>query len=241
MMVTLVLFPGMDGSGTLFEPLIGALGGEFAVKVVTYPPDKPLGYAEIESIASAALPSEGSLVLLGESFSGPIAISLAAAYPERVKGLILCSTFVGNPRPVFSAFKFLAGAIPIGFAPMSVISHFLLGSFSTPGLRRDLRRALTPLSPAAFRTRLLAVLSVDVTAQLAAVKAPVLYLRASQDRVVPEAAASRVLQAYPSAKLVSLKAPHCLLQTVPIEAAQAIATFVRKVGSAPEIDMHIKP
>lgn len=41
-MVTLVMLPGMDGSGKLFEPLIGALGNEFTLLVVTYPPDRPL-------------------------------------------------------------------------------------------------------------------------------------------------------------------------------------------------------
>lgn len=226
-MITLVLLPGMDGTGTLFEPFINALEDEFGIAVVTYPPDQPLGYAELEPIAAAALPDEGPLVLLGESFSGPIAIALAADFPSRVRGLILCCTFIENPRPIFSTFKLLAGTVPVRFAPLSVISHFLLGSFATPGLRLALKRALAPLSPAALRARLESVLSVDASPQLAAVRCPVLDLRASRDRVVPPAASRLVSRVCPAAERVFLDAPHSLLQALPSQAAATVAAFIR--------------
>ena len=41
---TLVLLPGMDGTGTLFEPLLQALGQHWPVQVLHYPGDQPLGY-----------------------------------------------------------------------------------------------------------------------------------------------------------------------------------------------------
>lgn len=86
--VTLVLLPGMDGTGMLFEPFIAALGDAFPITVVTYPPTADSQtYADSLNLAALALPPKGLLVLLGESFSGPIAISLAAANPKRVVGL----------------------------------------------------------------------------------------------------------------------------------------------------------
>ena len=90
--LTLILLPGMDGSGQLFAPLVTALGDGFNVKVVRYPVDLPLGYDGLEQIARAAIPPAGPVVLLGESFSGPIAVSLAASLGERLAGLILCCT-----------------------------------------------------------------------------------------------------------------------------------------------------
>jgi hypothetical protein len=42
-MITLVLLPGMDGSGLLFADFISALGPEFRTQVVTYPDDPSLG------------------------------------------------------------------------------------------------------------------------------------------------------------------------------------------------------
>lgn len=77
--VSLILLPGMDGTGQLFEPFISALAGEFEVKVVTYPASQPLGYTELEAVARKAIPKEGPYVILGESFSGPIAVSLGAS------------------------------------------------------------------------------------------------------------------------------------------------------------------
>ena len=196
-MTTLVLLPGMDGSGKLFEPFIAALNGAFNIQVVSYPPNEPLTYSQLESAARSAIPDEGPLILLGESFSGPIAISLAATYGSRVKGLILCCTFIKNPRPSFSAFKFIAGIFPTSLIPSSVIGHLLLGRFDTLSLRLIIQEALEPLSSSTLRARLLAVLTVDVSSKLATVKTPVLYLQDTRDRVVPCAAGSLALKYCP--------------------------------------------
>ena len=187
----------MDGSGKLFEPFIAALNGAFNIQVVSYPPNEPLTYSQLESVARSAIPDEGPLILLGESFSGPIAISLAATYGSRVKGLILCCTFIKNPRPSFSAFKFIAGIFPASLIPSSVIGHLLLGRFDTLSLRLIIQEALEPLSSSTLRARLLAVLTVDVSSKLATVKTPLLYLQDTRDRVVPCAAGSLALKYCP--------------------------------------------
>ena len=177
-MVTLLLLPGMDGTDELFGAFVAALGGEFQVKVVRYPNSEPLGYAELESFARAAIPAEGSYVILGESFSGPIAVSLCAGAPDRLKGLVLCCSFVSNPRAAFSGLRSLVGFLPVALAPVGVLSHMVLGRFSTGALRSAVAHAVAQVSPSALRARLRAVLSVDVSAKLASATVPVLYLRA---------------------------------------------------------------
>jgi hypothetical protein len=52
MMVTLILLPGLDGTGTLFDAFVAALGTEFNVKVVSYPTTEPLDYSELEAAHS---------------------------------------------------------------------------------------------------------------------------------------------------------------------------------------------
>ena len=99
---TLVLLPGLDGTGILFEPLARALGVDLDVRVVRYPSDPTLGYRELESLARAALPTDRPFVILGESFSGPIAIRLAADSPPGLVGLILVVTFARNPYPLLA-------------------------------------------------------------------------------------------------------------------------------------------
>ncbi len=230
-MVTLVLLPGMDGTGELFEPFIAALGGEFTVKVVRYPTDEPLGYAELEAFARAAVPTEGPFVLVGESFSGPIAVALAASASQQLKGLVLCCTFVRNPRPLFNVLRSLVGFVPVGLAPVGMLSRLLLGRFCTAALRAALAKSLAQVAASALRARLAAVLAVDMSGKLSAVTVPTLYLRASRDRVVPPSASVLVSQIAPSTRIVELDAPHCLLQAVPAEAARTVRAFVHEVSA----------
>jgi pimeloyl-ACP methyl ester carboxylesterase len=71
------------------------------------------------------------------------------------------------------------------------------------------------------------IMDVDVTQALPAITAPVLCLRALRDRVVPAAAADWMAAHLPQAHIVNIDSPHMLLQTRPIECAQAILQFVR--------------
>ena len=227
--MTLVLLPGMDGTGALFEPFIALLGSRFNVKVVHYPTTEPMGYPELEAVARAALPIEGPFVILGESFSGPIAISLAKSYSSQLKGLILCCSFVRNPYPLFSNLKSLVGMLPITIAPKSVLSYFLLGPFATDALRIALFHAIAQVSPSAFRARLSAVLTVDVSGKFSSLDVPVLYLRASRDRVVPRGASELIARLNPRTNIVQIEAPHFLLQTAPTASAQVVGAFVQEV------------
>ena len=83
----------MDGTGELFEPLAQAMERRDAIDVVRYPGTEPLGYDELERLVRAQLPAGQPFVLLGESFSGPLAISIAASPPPGLRGLILCCSF----------------------------------------------------------------------------------------------------------------------------------------------------
>ena len=227
-MTTLVLLPGLDGTGTLFDPLVDALQGAVPTKVIAYPPDLAVGYETLELIAERLLPQQGPIVLLGESFSGPIAIALAAKHPDRIKGLILCCTFVSRPRPLLAPLSFLAKIAPIKELPVCVSSIPLLGRYSAPDLKARLKAALASVSGAVLRTRLQAAMSVDASEELRRVKVPVLYLLALHDWVVPRWAARTIKRIQPNAAVVEIAGPHCLLQAAPSETAQLIQKFMRK-------------
>lgn len=231
-MVALVLLPGMDGTGDLFAPFVHALGPDQAVTVVRYPVGPALGYAELESVARAALPADRPFVLVGESFSGPIAVSLAASRPPQLLGLVLCASFVRNPLPLLSPLRALVGVAPVKAAPSFLLEWALLSPFANSALRSSFRAALSQVSPEALRARLRAVFSVDASAKLASVVVPTLYLRASQDRVVPASASHLVCQLLPSARVVEFEAPHFLLQAAPSEAAAMVKAFVRGLCAA---------
>lgn len=227
--MTLVLLPGMDGTGMLFDAFVAALGDSCRVKVVRYPTKEAFGYSELEKVARAALPEDGPLVLLGESFSGPIAIALAESCSSRVKGLVLCCSFVRNPRPFANYLKPLIGWLPITANSTSRLRGILLGKFGSKALDTILAEAIAKVSAPAIRARLKAVVNVDVSETFAALNTPVLYLRASDDRVVPCAASELALRLKPHMRLVQLEAPHFLLQAAPVEAARIVSKFVHEV------------
>jgi len=228
-MLTVVLLPGMDGTGALFEPIAAELAQAFRVQVIDYPTSGALGYAHLEQYVRKHLPTSDRYVLLGESFSGPIAVSIAASRPSGLVGLVLCSSFVRNPRPGFGWLRHIVGAAPVKLAPLSALSALLLGRFSTPALRSSLATAMSRVSSEALRSRLRAVLSIDVSARLEEVAVPSLYLLAAHDRVVPISSLEHIQARLAQLQVATIDAPHFLLQATPGAAARAITEFLRSI------------
>src|SRR6516162_3575503 len=95
----LVLLPGLDGTGLLFRGFLKTLDPAILTAVVSYPPDRDMDHAGLEAVVRASLPTQEPFVLLAESFSGPIAIAIAASRPAGLRGLILSCSFARNPCP----------------------------------------------------------------------------------------------------------------------------------------------
>jgi len=226
----LILLPGLDGTGEFFKPLLESLGDALPVRVVRYPVDGGLDYRTCREIARAALPTDAPFVLLGESFSGPIAIELAAEAPPGLTGLILCVTFARNPRPRLSIIRPLLPYLSFHGSKTSVsLSRWLvLGRWITPRVRELHLKILSMVPPATLRARLLAVADCDVRDALGRVRVPILCLVAKHDRLIPRPAARVIQQVAPTTTLIELDSPHCLLQCVPDAAAEAITTFTRR-------------
>ena len=106
----------------------------------------------------------------------------------------------------------------------------LMGRFATPELRQMRAHALRQVSAGTLAARLSAVASVDVRNALQRVGVPSLYLRATEDRLVPGSAAKEFARLSSNARLVDIEGPHFLLQSRPAAAAQAISEFVRQVA-----------
>jgi pimeloyl-ACP methyl ester carboxylesterase len=231
-MTRLVLLPGLDGTGELFAPFIDALGG-FATQVIAYPPDRAMTYAEHESLARDQLPTDEDFVILAESFSGPIGISIAGSAPPRLKGLILCGTFAFNPLPVFGPLSRLIGAAPALRVPPALMAPLLYAGHGTPELRRAHAQAMSRVSPSTIRARVAAILAVDYRAQVRRIEVPMLYIRAREDRLIPASAGRAIQQLRPDCEFTEIDAPHFLLQTAPEACVAAVMSFVHRRTSVP--------
>lgn len=214
----------MDGSGTLYYAFLQAWSGRSAVKIIRYPPDQALSYAELTEIAERSLPPTGSIVLLGESFSGPISITLAARHPQRVIAVVLCCSFCRSPHPQLRYLPL--SLLPMLKTPATWIARWVLARFSRPELSAQIGNALKPLSAAALRSRLRGVLTLDVRDTLSQLTVPMLYLQSNSDRLVPNAAAMEICAHAPQTRIERIDGAHFLLQTSPVAAAQAIGRFL---------------
>ena len=153
-MTALVVLPGLDGTATMLSVFADAARPHLSeVKVVAYPRDRVLGYRALEEFVRAELPTDGAFVLVGESFSGPIALSIAANPPSGLVGLVLSTTFSKAPIPLLAPLATLTAFAPVRRLPASLLSWLLLGRWATPELQASLQAALASVSPSVLRSR----------------------------------------------------------------------------------------
>jgi len=225
----LVLLPGMDGTGILFEPLLELLPPELEVKVVSYPVNEPCGYEGLVERIRAALPEDGPYFLVGESFSGPLAIMVAEGRPAGLQGIVLCASFVRSPAGWLARFMdALVTRWTLAMVPAFFKSRMLLGAGAGPRLRMLLSRAESLVSPEVMVARIKAVMRVDVSEELRRCPVPVLYLRAERDHLVPTHCSEMIAECNPDSRIVSVVGPHLVLQTNPADVIAAICEFIER-------------
>jgi len=219
--IPIILLPGMDGTGELLRAVADQLSIHRPVQVLAYPLDRPLGYDQLVAYVLDRAPNV-PFVILGESFSGPIAIEIAAK-DWRAVGLVLVSSFARHPLP--TAFAPFARFIDLKWLPMSIVAAALMGPTATPELSDQLRRTLAELPREIIRTRAYEVLRVDKRDRLRQVPCPVLCLHGRRDRFLGRRHVNEIVASQPSCQVRWLDAPHMLLETHPEAAAEAINYF----------------
>ena len=224
--VKLILLPGLDGTGVLFEPFVREL--QVSSLVVRLPVELS-SYDQLCDFVRPLLPTDEDFILLGESFSGPLAVGLAAEFPKRLRGVVLCATFIQNPGYFPKRLAFAVQPFLFRFFSMFSRTKTLLGGYSTPYLQQLLRQAHADAPPSLLAARVRSVLEVDVSGELAACTVPILYLQGMRDLVVPAHNLEQLRRLVPSMEWRTIVAPHLVLQTAPKEAARAIETWIARL------------
>jgi pimeloyl-ACP methyl ester carboxylesterase len=222
--VSLILLPGLDGAGLAFGPLVKLLPSSIEPTVVTYPRDRMMGYQELLPFVRQRLP-DGPFVLLGESFSSPLSIMIAAARPPGLRGLILSSAFARNPL-------WLA---PNWLAPLTRPFIFRLYN---PYIRLKVWRrgggpsgaarlaAIDGLLPEVVANRARSALQVNVLEKLPTVQVPVMYVRGDRDKLVHSRNLVEMAASLPSMRVVRIDGGHCVLRSKAEAAGAAIVEFI---------------
>jgi pimeloyl-ACP methyl ester carboxylesterase len=228
-----ILLPGIDGSGRLYGPLLAARPRLLDPEVVAYPPDQPLGYDDLHPRVRAALPRRGRFVLVAESFSGPLAVRVAADPPRGLVAVVLAASFLHRPlHPLLHPIRGLFGARFFGLAPPAHgVRHFLAGHDAPDPLVALVQEVAAAVTPETMAARALAALRVDVRDLFARTRVPVLYLQPTRDRLIRTDVAHEVLALRPDAEATLLDAPHMILQRAPHACLARIEEFLARPGS----------
>jgi pimeloyl-[acyl-carrier protein] methyl ester esterase len=229
--MTLVMLPGLDGTGKLFQDFIGHIAPAISTRIIGYPVDQALGYEELIPLVERQLPAT-PYFLLAESFAGPIGIALAARAGPALRGLILCGTFASNPFPRLAWATGLVPLLPIKSLPRWLRSLILWGSGSLRRAPRNVDRAMAPVARSVITHRIRALLKVDVRSWLRQIRVPVLVLSAPGDQIIRKRSTVDLLSQIPTAEHVQIAGPHLLLQARPAECAQPVLAFIETWSAA---------
>lgn len=229
-MINIYLLPGLDGTGKLFEEF--QLNSPKWAKpiIISYEHATNNSYTALIELAVSQIDQSTPHIILGESFSGPIAIELASHKNEMLISLILSASFINSPStvshiPVPSSFLEMA----IATAPHQMLTKmFLLNGFDNQAILEKVTSVTNSVSNRVIAERLIEVQHVDATSAMKDVECPVLYLKSKHDRVVPHAAAEKVFSLNSRVSIIVIDSPHMILQCKPMESWKAITQFTKK-------------
>jgi pimeloyl-ACP methyl ester carboxylesterase len=225
---TYLLLPGLHGTAALFEPLLKAMPTEVARRVIAYPTNKVRGYGALLRMIEERTRDLQEMVVIGESFSGALALRFAAAHSGRVKAVILCAGFIGPSVP--RVLCYLGAPLALLQIPLPGVGirSFVSGFKAPREVVRALRREFFSVQGHVVAHRILAVSALNAAEALRRCRVPILYLAGRRDRLVGTRGARRIKQIRPDVKVRMLDAPHLLLQVKPAEAWREISAFVEQ-------------
>lgn len=222
--VSTIVLPGLDGSTQLLGRFCEAAPQGFSVTLVDLPIDLYDYLALVESFR-ANFEQRSDCVLVAESFSGPLAVLLAARYPQVITKLILVASFVTRPLPRVA--QFLPWSVILRLPlPSFFARQFMLGDTYDAEQMSELKRAVKSVSPQVLAGRLRQLERLDLCDTLRQLECPMMYLRARHDRLIPRRCVEAIRKVRPDVVIAEMDGPHLLLETQPIEAWRHIAEFI---------------
>lgn len=224
----LILLPGLDGTGLLFEPFLNILPNSEQVIVIKYPSDKKLDYDQLASYVKEQIPSK-NFILLAESFSGPIVTKLLKH--TQLSAIILCASFLNSPRPILTRIvSYCPSCIFKLRLPSFILRFFCFGrdcSYSTITL---FYKAISLVNPSVLKFRLKLLSQINEIPNISNLAIPFYYLMPSDDLLVPKSCAQEILKAQKSLVIKKIEGAHFIMQSSPKESAKVIFDICNSIS-----------
>jgi pimeloyl-[acyl-carrier protein] methyl ester esterase len=219
----------MDGTVKLFGDFVCALSPGVHAEVVSYPGDRGLGYDDLEALVRGYLVDGEPTVLVAESFSGPIAMRLAAAPDVAVRGVVLVATFARPPAPRTLAVLAKLGVFHLE-PPRLVLRALLLGRDAPADLVKEVQAAIASVPPKVLAYRLRSILTESSTDALRQIRVPKMLILPERDRLVRSY--EPLIEEARDARVEWVEGPHLVLQRRPEICARLVMEFVESLDGA---------
>lgn len=216
-----LLIPGLDGTGNLFYRQLEALAGKYRVRPWNYGPGTDFDLAGLTHKLASATSGEapGSILVVGESFGGLVALNYVLHYPERVRRLVLVNAFPYYRRRLRLRLAHALTPLLLLKAAQGVkdliADRTLLWEGVSAEDRKRYLEIIRQVDPEAYRRRLQLIREVDLRPRLVEIAVPTVLLAAGRDKVVPSVLEARFMAArIPRARVHEFPtAGHALLLT----------------------------
>jgi pimeloyl-ACP methyl ester carboxylesterase len=235
---SVLIIPGLNGHPGLLMDSAPRLFP--AWRPLAFNHHRDLAQDGVEGLACRALElldGTDSAYICGESFGGTVALTLAHMAPQRVRGLVLLSTFGWHPSTLarrgaraLAAWSFLGGRVHTSLYRAGRLASLptQLGLSASPQLLRSyISRPRADV--AAYRTKAELSLTFDARPWLATVEPPAFILTGTWDPVVPKSAGLDLARRLPNATLCMLPGGHLVHLVHADRVGALIADWARSV------------
>jgi pimeloyl-ACP methyl ester carboxylesterase len=191
----------MDGTGRLFYRQAPLLARSY--RVATYALRDAATtldqlVADLSDIIDRAAPETRRAIVVGESFGGALAMTLALARPEQVSALVVINSFP-HFAPQVRLWLAMFGLRALPWGAMRFVRRLTAWRLHSRHTHRQEIRRFMELTASASRegylNRLRLLLRYDVRHRLTDLRVPTLFLAAEHDHLVPSVAQAQYMAA----------------------------------------------
>lgn len=196
---TVILVPGMNGTGELFYRQVPLLQRSYRVATYSLRDDAEsldVLAADLAHAVDIVAPVERRAIVVGESFGGAVALTFALRYPDHVGSLVILNSFPYFAPQVRLRLA-IAGLTVLPWGAMPLVRHLTAFRLHSPHTHRAEVKQFIELTAHATRdgylNRLKLLKRFDVRDQLHDIRQPALFLASEHDHLVPAVAQARYM------------------------------------------------
>lgn len=236
-----ILLPGLDGTGYAYtwlkSKMLQSNIQEDNIHVVSY--KNEFSYQKLfDNIKGFIINSTLPVVLIAESFAGPLALHLASEYPDKVKKVVLSGSFGVKPVCTFipsiglQLFKcFPVSLIPMNKLPYKLVHDVLLNNYGNDDIKYVMEDIYNVGEQKIFDKRINEVVSLPSKWDdqwIKNIDNETLIFKPLHDRLIHKSNSDVLHKNLINSILIEMQAPHLLFQTQAKTAWNHIMEFINK-------------